>query len=102
MSSSKSPPTLFQATLFVAKVGAPSRTVFMRATSFVEAEALAARLAEALLATVVRHGEPLTLGGLLIEHAPDDLPPLQRRNRNGVDYMVEAPSMLMRPVMRHE
>lgn len=83
---------LYQATFFVAKAGASSRTVFVRATSFAEAEALAAKLAESL-APVIRNGvEPLSLGGILIElPAPDELPPLQEpRVRNGVSFMLPS------------
>jgi hypothetical protein len=82
---------LYQATLFVAKPGAPSRTVFLRAASFAEAEALATKLAESLAPVVIRGGEPpLALGGILIEQpAPNDVPPMQEpRVRNGVSFMV--------------
>lgn len=84
------PEQLYLATFFVAKLGAPTRSVFVRASSFAEAEAHATKVAEPLEQGVVRNGAPpLTLGGILIEFAPEELPPLESRTRNGVNYLVQ-------------
>ena len=77
------PQQFYLATFFDAKIGAPSRSAFVRAKSFAEAESLASKLAT-------------QNAGILIElPAPDALPPmLPPRVRNGVEYMVAMPRVL--------
>jgi hypothetical protein len=87
--SSSSKSVLFQATFFDSRLTVAPRSVILRAASFVEA----AELADKLMASEKHSPNPPT--GLLIEHAPPDLPPLVLREYNGVPFMV--PKRVMQP-----